>query len=78
MEIVIKGPPKVGKIAGEVNFAEGGKTSAGETTADTGSITFTKADPMGIVEGTVSATYADGSEIMGTFHAEFCAGGQGY
>jgi hypothetical protein len=84
VEIVIKGAPKVGTavtvggfVGGEVNYAAGGKSSAYEVTAASGSITFTKSEPMGVVEGTVMATYAMGS-VMGTFHAEFCAGGQGY
>jgi hypothetical protein len=83
VEIVIKGAPKVGTavnvglLGGEVNYAAGGKSSAYEVSAMSGSITFTKSEPMGVVEGTVMATYAMGS-VMGTFHAEFCAGGQGY
>ncbi|MEY4509740.1 MAG: hypothetical protein RLZZ450_1862 [Pseudomonadota bacterium] len=32
---------------------------------------------MGVVEGTVMATYATG-ELTGTFHAEFCPDGQGF
>jgi hypothetical protein len=83
VEIVIKGAPKVGTavnvgvFGGEVNYAAGGKSSAYEQVASSGSITFTKSEPMGVVEGTVTATYPMGS-VMGTFHAEFCAGGQGY
>ncbi|AKU94874.1 hypothetical protein AKJ09_01538 [Labilithrix luteola] len=80
VEIVIKGAPKVGSVAvppGEVNFAEGGKSSSYETNADSGKITFTKADSS-MVEGTVKATYAGGGSVEGVFHAEFCANGQGY
>jgi hypothetical protein len=79
VEIVIKGAPKVADYPvppGEVNYAAGGKSSSYEVNADSGKITFTKADAT-TVEGTVTATYASGN-VSGTFHAEFCAGGQGY
>ena len=81
VEIVVKGQPKVGEVAvppGEVNFAEGGKSSSYETTAAGGKITFTTANVSGIVEGSVTATYSGGGSVSGTFHAEFCEGGQGY
>lgn len=79
VEIVIKGAPKVADYPvppSEVNYAAGGKSSSYEVNADSGKITFTKADAM-IVEGTLTATYASGN-VSGSFHAEFCAGGQGY
>jgi hypothetical protein len=79
VEIVIKGAPKVGDYPvppSEVNYAQGGKSSSYEVNADSGKISFTKADAQ-VVEGTVSATYGSNS-ITGTFHAEFCAGGQGF
>lgn len=79
VEIVIKGAPKLQEYPvppGEVNYAQGGKSSSYEINADAGKIVFTKADAT-VVEGTVTATYAMGS-VSGTFHAEFCAGGQGY
>ncbi len=81
VELIIKGDPTVNTFAvppGEVNYAPGGKSSANEIGADSGSITFTKAMKAGPVAGSFSAKYADGSEISGTFAAEFCAMGQGY
>jgi len=79
VEIVVRGNAPVGVARNpEVNFAAGGKSSAYETAAATASVTFTKSDPMGSIEGKVSATYLPSGEVMGTFHAEFCAGGQGY
>jgi hypothetical protein len=79
VEIVVSGKAPVGMaVRPEVNFAAGGKSSAYETTAATSSVTFTKSEPMGVIEGTVSATYRPSGDVMGTFHAEFCAGGQGY
>ncbi|MEY4510922.1 MAG: hypothetical protein RLZZ450_3044 [Pseudomonadota bacterium] len=79
VEIVVRGNAPVGMARNpEVNFAAGGKSSAYETTAATASVTFTKSEPMGVIEGTVSATYRPSGDVMGTFHAEFCAGGQGY
>lgn len=80
VEIVIKGDPKVTTIQvppGEVNYAAGGKSSSYEVNADSGSITFTKAEAKNVVDGTLSATYGNNS-ISGTFHATFCTGGQGY
>jgi uncharacterized cupin superfamily protein len=78
VEIVIKGAPKIGTMDSEVNYAEGGKSSSYEVNAKTGSVTFTKAEIKGVVEGTVMATYDDGSTLSGSFHAEFCDGGQDY
>lgn len=79
VEIVVRGNAPIGVARNsEVNFATGGKSSAYETAAATASVTFTKSDPMGSIEGKVSATYLPSGEVMGTFHAEFCAGGQGY
>ena len=60
----------------EVNYAQGGKSSAYEVNADSGKISFTAADAQ-VVEGTVMATYGSKS-LSGTFHAEFCANGQNY
>lgn len=79
VEIVIKGDPKVGDYPvppGEVNYAQGGKSSAYEVNADSGKISFTAADAQA-VEGTVMATYGSNS-LSGTFHADFCANGQNY
>lgn len=81
VELVIPGAPKVAKVAvppGEVNYAAGGKSSAYEVNADSGSISFTTVTDKSVVEGTFSASYPDGNELKGTFHAEFCDGGQGY
>jgi hypothetical protein len=79
VEIVVRGNAPVGKATNpEVNFAPGGMSSRYETTAATATVTFTKSEPMGVIEGTVSATYRPSGDVMGTFHAEFCAMGQGY
>jgi hypothetical protein len=79
VEIVVRGNAPVGMARNpEVNFAAGGKSSAYETAAATAMVTFTKSEPMGVIEGTVSATYRPSGDVMGTFHAEFCAMGQGY
>ena len=81
VEVVIAGPPKLATMnvpPGEVNYGEGGRSSAGEVVAEAGSITFTVAEPNTLVEGTLSATYAGGASIRGNFRAEFCAAGQGY
>ena len=71
------GTTNVGFLQGEINYAEGSKSSSFEVNADSGSITFTKADAMGVHEGSITATYPMGS-LMGTFHAEWCQGGQEY
>jgi len=79
VEVVIKGAPKLADYPvppGEVNFAQGGKSSAYETTATSGKIHFTSADAQ-VLEGSVMATYGADS-ISGTFHGVFCANGQGY
>jgi hypothetical protein len=63
----------------EVNYAPGGMSSAYEESAESGSVTFTTSTPNGVFEGSVTATYANpAGNVSGTFHAEFCAGGQGY
>ena len=80
VEIVIPGDPTVGSMEippAEVNYAPGGMSSAYEVGADSGTVTFTSATVDGPVEGTVTATYPHG-DVAGAFHAEFCAGGQGY
>jgi len=80
VEVVVRGAPTVGTVMvppGEVNYAGGGKSSSYEVNADSGSIVFTKAVANGPVEGTLSAKYGSDS-LTGSFHAEFCAGGQGY
>lgn len=81
IEVVIRGAPAVGTVAvppGEVNYAGGGKSSSYEVGADSGSIVFTKAVANGPVDGTLTAKYPNGDTLTGTFHAEFCAAGQGY
>ena len=80
VEIVVKGAPKLGRVGvgpAEVNYAPTGMSSSHETGARSGSVTFTKSEPMGVVEGHVDATYASGN-LTGVFHAEFCPGGQQY
>lgn len=78
VEIVISGDPAVKTFAdAEVNYAKGGRSSSYEKNADSASVTFTKVEANSVVEGTLSATYGANS-ISGTFHATFCANGQGY
>ena len=83
VEIVVKSSFATGTVAvgkgAEVNYAKGGRSSSYEQAAATGSVTFTINDPTGVAEGTVMATYASPTgDVSGSFHAEFCAGGQGY
>lgn len=80
IELIVSGDPSVKKYPvppGEVNFAQGGMSSATETSADSGTIEFTSADINTVAEGVVTAKYGS-NQISGTFHATFCAGGQGY
>jgi hypothetical protein len=82
IEIVVRGTAMVGTtpvgpLQGEVNYAEGSKSSSTETTAMGGSIMFTKAEPKKLFEGAVMATYAKGN-VMGNFHADWCEGGTEY
>lgn len=82
IEIVVRGTAmvgttQVGTLQGEINYAEGSKSSSTETVAKSGSITFTKAEAKKLFEGTLMATYANGS-LMGKFHAEWCEGGSEY
>ncbi|HVZ36238.1 MAG TPA: hypothetical protein VG963_27610 [Polyangiaceae bacterium] len=83
VEVIVKGAPvvgtavQVGLFAGEVNYAPGGMSSAYEQNASSGTITYTKSTANGPVEADFSATYPMGN-VMGTFHAEFCQGGQEY
>jgi hypothetical protein len=79
IEIVVRGTPNIGttpigSLQGEVNYAEGSKSSSTEVNATGGSIMFTKAEPRKVFEGKVTATYPKGS-LMGTFHADWCEGG---
>ena len=81
VEIVTKGIAKVGTIQvppGEVNYGEGGKSSSYEVNAASGAVVYTVVNTDGSVEGTLSATYDDGSTLSGNFKAAFCAGGQGF
>lgn len=82
IEIVVRGMASVGTVPvgflqGEINYAEGSKSSSNEVNARSGSITFTRADAKGVHEGMLSATYPTGG-LSGTFHAEWCEGGQEY
>lgn len=80
IELIVSGAPTLKTYSvppGEVNFAQGGKSSATETGADSGTIGFSRADAGGDVEGTVNAKYGS-NHISGVFHATFCADGQGY
>jgi len=58
---------------GEVNYAEGSKSSASEVTGKTGSITFTTATAKGVQEGMISVSAP--FMASGNFHAEWCEGG---
>ena len=85
VEIVFKSAAKVGALTvgppddAEVNYAKGGRSSAYEKTASSGTVTLTTYTPQGPVEGTVEAKYANpAGSISGHFYAEFCDGGQGY
>ena len=81
VEIVVKGAAKTGPVAvptAEVNYAAGGQSSLFEVRASSGSVTFITAEVNGVVEGSVNASYAGGGTLSGTFHAEFCADGQGF
>lgn len=60
----------------EVNYAEGSKSSATETTGTTGTVTITKTMPMGVQEGMISVTAP--FMLSGSFHAEWCQGGTEY
>jgi hypothetical protein len=83
LELVVRGAAKVGTVKispAEANYAEGGKSSSTETTASSGSLTFTKAEAKGVIEGMVMASYSSlfggSGDVMGTFHAEYCDAGQ--
>jgi len=80
IEIVVSGPAKVGPgNKTEVNWAIGGRSSSYEQNAKTANVTFTSAAAMGVVEGTVMATYENPpGSLSGHFHAEFCPNGQDY
>jgi hypothetical protein len=81
IEIVVRGGAAaqtypIGMLMGEVNYAEGSKSSSTEVTGKTGSITFTKADAKGVHEGMVSVTAP--FTLSGMFHAQWCEGGTEY
>jgi hypothetical protein len=86
LEVVVKGAAMAGQMTavggfggGEANYAAGAKSSSYEKTASGGTINFTKAEAMGVIEGTVMATYTNPTgDVMGSFHADFCAGGTEY
>jgi len=82
IEIVVRGSAMVGTtnvgfLAGEVNYAEGSKSSSNEVNASGGSIMFTKVEDKKVYEGMVMATYPMGM-LSGTFHADWCEGGAEY
>ncbi|MCX5746643.1 MAG: hypothetical protein NT062_29555 [Proteobacteria bacterium] len=81
IELIVAGTPSTSTSypvpPGEVNFAQGGKSSATETSADSGSIAFSRFDANASIEGTVSAKYGS-NHITGVFKATFCPNGQGY
>jgi hypothetical protein len=61
---------------GEVNYAEGSKSSATEVTGSAGTITLTTANAMGVHEGMIDVTAP--YMASGKFHAEWCQGGTEY
>jgi hypothetical protein len=80
IELIVPSTTTTGMVSipsGEANYAFGGMSSLTETVATSGSINITKNTPNTAIEGTVTATYASGS-IMGSFHADYCAGGMGF
>ena len=80
VEIVIRGDATVDTFdvpPNEVNYAKGGRSSAFEVVADSGSVTFVTAKESELVEGELRVNYG-ADEVAGTFHATFCDGGQGY
>jgi hypothetical protein len=80
IEIIFPSTTTTGMVSipsGEANYAFGGMSSLTETVATSGSINITKNTPNTAIEGTVTATYASGS-IMGSFHANYCAGGMAF
>ena len=86
IEVVVPSTKMTGTVAvasfggAEVNYAPGGMSSSYETVAASGSVTFKSCVAGGVCEGTAMATYPSpaGAMITGSFHAEFCMGGQQY
>ena len=85
MEIVVGTPSAVKSYTigmpaafggGEVNYAEGSKSSSTEVTGSAGTITLTKAEAKGVQEGMISVTAP--FMASGMFHAEWCEGGTEY
>jgi hypothetical protein len=81
IEIVVPGAAMVktypiGVLQGEVNYAQGSKSSSSEVVGQAGSIVFTKAESKGVFEGMVTVTAP--FTLMGSFHAEWCQGGAEY
>lgn len=82
IEIVVRGTAmvgttQVGLFQGEVNYAEGSKSSSYEVVGSSGSIMFTKAEDKKVYEGMIMATFPMGM-VSGTFHADWCEGGTEY
>jgi hypothetical protein len=81
IELVVPGTAStkmynIGPLMGEVNYAEGSKSSATEVTGKAGSLTFTKVMAKGVHEGSFMVTSP--FTAMATFHAEWCQGGTEY
>ncbi|MCA9488381.1 MAG: hypothetical protein KC621_00615 [Myxococcales bacterium] len=63
----------------EVNYASGGRSSAYEVGAASGTVSLTDHTAGGPIVGYVDATYTHPSGfVAGPFEAEFCPGGQQY
>ena len=61
---------------GEVNYAEGSKSSSTEVTGKAGKVTLTTAKASGVHEGMIEVTAP--YMASGSFHAEWCEGGTEY
>jgi hypothetical protein len=73
------GSLNIGFPTGEVNYAEGSKSSSTEvqgTGGPPGGLVYTKIVPKMVYEGTVSVTTP--FTLSGSFHAEWCQGGSEY
>jgi hypothetical protein len=74
-----EGSLDIGFPTGEVNYAEGSKSSSTEvqgTTGPAGGLVYTKIVPKMLYEGTVTVTAP--FTLSGSFHAEWCEGGSEY
>jgi len=83
---IVTGTPSSAKVynigtaaalgGGEVNYAEGSKSSSTEVTGKAGKVTITKGGAMAAQEGMIEVTAP--FMASGTFRAEWCQGGTEY